>query len=329
MKKIFVLAVFAALLAVSCQKNENQATEQKPAGVPMKLIASIGEATKVSYEPDGNVLKTNWEASETISVLTLDGTGHLLTVDNFTSTGAAGRAKAEFSGTFTGGATPAKVVVIYPALIYDGVKYYHTAKYTDYTGAPFSSLYNAEIGNEYIQFKKQPLKQTSDNDASHLVNYCVMDGVANTADIKNNILNVTLSNEMTILKVTASFPAALKGKTLESMEISGYDSSDAVKGWVRTASWEYVDLPGNDGIIARGGGYTQSLKLYSNIVIPDSGVVTLYFVNHQFGDLTTGDKLKFTATVESTDYGPATKTVTGNISFDKGKIYRMSVTIPE
>ncbi len=78
-----------------------------------------------------------------------------------------------------------------------------------------------------------------------------------------------------------------------------------------------------------GGAYTESLKLYSNIVIPDSGVVTLYFVNHMFGDLTTGDKLKFTATVESTDYGPATKTVTGNISFDKGKIYRMSVTIPE
>lgn len=329
MKKVFVLTAFAAVLAVSCQKNENNVTEQKPQGVPMTLVASIGDATKVSYEPDGNVLKTNWEASETISVITLDGSGCLVTVDNFTSTGAAGRTKAEFTGTFTGGSTPAKVIVIYPALNYDGVKYYSSDTYTDYSSSATSFLYNAEVGSEYIQGNCQPLRQTSDNNASHLKNFCVMDGVANTDDIKNNTLNVTLSNEMIILKVTATFPDALKGKNLYSMTIQRYDSSDNIQGWSRGHSWEYLDLPGNGGIVARGSGYRSAWTLYSNIDIPDSGVVTLYFANHLLDDLAIGDKLNFTATVAGSDYGPATKTLTGAASFDKGKIYRMTVTIPE
>lgn len=328
MKKVFVLALFAAILAFSCQKNENPTLEKK--GVPMKLIADFNKDTKVTYAPDGNVLKTSWEATETISVLTLNGAGKLQTVDNFTSIGEAGRTTAEFTGTFTGGADPVKVVVIYPALIYDGYSYYSTDMFTDRSGSHWSILYNAQIGSEYIQGRRSDLKQTADNDASHLRNYCVMDGVANKSDIKSNILNVTLSNEMTVIKVTATFPDAMKGKTLNSMEIRGWNNAESdEKGWVRSASWEYVDLPGNDGICGRGGGYNSNVKLYSNFEIPASGVVTLFYVNHKFGDLEVGDKLKFTATVNDTEQSPATKTVTSAVSFEKGKIYRMSVTIPD
>lgn len=329
MKKLLVLAAFAAVLAVSCQKNEIPASEQKPAGVPMKLIARIDNTSKVTYEPDGNVLKTNWEASEAISVLTIDGSGNLLAVDNFTSTGVAGRADAVFTGTFTGGETPYKVIAVYPALIYDGSKYYNTDTYADKDGSPWSALYNAQIGNLYIQFKKMELRQSADNDASHLRNFCVMDGVANTSDIKSNILNVTLSNEMTVIKVTATFPASLKGKSLDLVEISGFDSTDAANNWVRSASWEYVDLPGNDGIIGRGGGYNQKINLYGGFKVPESGVAVLYFANHMFKNLVAGDKLKFTATVAGEEQAPATKVLTSNITFDKGKVYRVSVTIPE
>ena len=327
MKKFLVFAVIAAVAAVSCQKNEIPASDPGQ-GVPMKLIARIGDATKVTYEPDGNVLKANWEATETISVVTLNGSGELVAVDNFTSTGAAGRNKAEFTGTFTGGATPARVIVIYPALVYDGVQYYNTVPYTDYSGTERHALYNGEVGSMFIQGNFTQLKQTADNDASHLENYCIMSGVANTEDIKTNTLDATLSNHMIVLKVTATFPDALKGKTLSQMVINTTDDTDADKGWKRGQSWEYIDIPGNGGIWGAGSAYLSSWTLYSNIVIPATGVVTLYYVGFDFNDLDAGDKLKFTATVDATEYGPAVKTLASALSLDKGKIYRMTVTIP-
>ena len=326
MKKVFVLAAFVAVLAVSCQKNEKQTPEQK--GVPMTLVASIGDATKVTYEPDGNVLKTNWEATETISVVTLNGSGQIVCVDNFTSTGVAGRAKAEFTGTYNGGVSPAKVIVVYPALTDNGLGKYESAPYHDNTGAEYSFLYNGEVGSEYIQGKSQPLKQTADNDASHLKNYCVLGGIADKDDIKTNTLNVTLANEMIVLKVVATFPAAMKGKTLQSMNIASKNSSDSPKGWSRGGSWEYIDFPSNH-IEGRGSSYNANWTLYANIVIPDSGTVTLYFVNFLLNDMAAGDKLVFTATVDDVESNTATKTFNSAATFDKGKIYRMSVTIPE
>lgn len=327
MKKILAFAVIAATVAVSCQKNEVPASEQSQ-GVPMTLVANIGGNTKVTYEPDGNVLKTSWEASETISVVTLDDAGKLVAVDNFTSSGTAGRVQAEFTGVFTGGSSPAKVIVIYPALNYDGSQYYKTTPYKNYQGNDCSALYKAEVGNQYIQGYFDLLKQTADNDASHLRNYCIMDGVANKDDIKANTLNVTLSNQMIVLKLTASFPDAMKGKTLSKMNIQATDGSDAEKSWIYSYSWEYLDIPAK-GIIGAGSGCYPIWDLYSDIVIPASGSVTLYFVGWNFTELEAGSKLKFTATVDKANYGPAVKTLSGDLKLEKGNIYRMTVTIPE
>lgn len=326
MKRLFEFALVASLAVVSCQKNGTPVNET-PAGVPMKLVVSLAEETKVSYAPDGNVLKTTWDASETISVITLESS-NLVSVDNFTSTGAAGRSKAEFTGTFTGGAAPTRVIVIYPALTDDGTGNYYTAPYTDYTGGTYSYLGQAKVGDPYFSCSaNHELKQTADNDASHLRNYCIMTGAVDIDDIKANVLTTTLRNEMTVLKLTVTFPASLKGKKLEKMNIAAYDSADASASFARTASWEYVDLAG-DGIYARGGGSHSYSDLYADITIPDSGVVTLYFANPLYADRVAGDKLLFTATVDGAEYGPVTKTFTSAVSFEKGFIYRLSVTIP-
>lgn len=332
MKKTLLLAAFAAIAFISCQKNETPAEEpavipvEEAAGIPMKLVAEI-PATKVSYAPDGNVLKASWEATETISVVTLDGSGCLVTVDHFTSTGAAGRTKAEFSGTFNGGSSPASVIVIYPALIAGGGGKYASVPYTDHTSAEKSVLYDAAVGSEYIQGNFQPLKQTSDNDASHLENFCVMSGDVDIADIKNNILTATLSHEMTILKVIATFPDAAKGQTLTLMEINAYDSTDAPASMERSHSWEYINIPDNP-LMGRGSGYKEFSKLYCNITIPDSGVVTLYFANCLFADQAIGNKWKFTAHVGAgLDTYVATKTFKAAASFDKGSIYRVSASL--
>ena len=331
MKKMIYFAALAAAAFVSCQKIEAPAGEQATEGIPMSLTADIMGATKVAYTPDGNVLKTTWNASESISVITLDGEGKLVAVDNFTSTGAAGRSKAEFSGTFTGGADPKKVIAVYPALYEDGTGKYDMDTYTDYTGVARSYLNDAEIGNMYIQSTNSDLKQTSNDDASHLVNYCVMAGVVNIADIKTQVLTTKLSNQMTVLKVIATMPAAAKGKTLSSIVIKPYDSEgnyiDYNMG--RSASWEYVDIAGNP-IYAAGGSYQHYTALYADFEVPDSGQVIFYIANPFWAYRSAGEKWGFQVNYLVDEVETPTEEVfmifPKDVEFERGNVYRMNVS---
>jgi len=330
MKKMILFAAIAAAALVSCQKVETPAGEQASEGIHMSLTADIMGATKVAYTPDGNVLKTTWNASETISVITLDGGGKLVAVDNFTSTGAAGRTKAEFSGTFTGGADPKRVIAVYPALYEDGTGKYDMDTYTDYNGLACSYLRDAEIGSMYIQSTNSDLKQTVNDDASHLVNYCVMAGVVSIADIKTKALATTLSNQMTVLKVIATLPAAAKGKTLSSIVIKPYDSEGNYMEYNmgRSASWEYVDIAGNP-ICAAGAGFQHNTTLYADFEVPDSGQVVLYIANPFWADRSAGDKWGFQVYYLVDEVETPTeevfKTFTKDTEFERGNVYRMSV----
>lgn len=330
MKKIFVFAAVAAFAALSCQKNEETPVQenQGPVGIPMTLTAGIDEVTKVDYVPSGNVLLTSWEAEESISVITLDGNnGNVVAIDKFTSTGTAGRENAKFTGTFTGGASPVKVIAIYPALSESGGEY-ATAPYKNNSGLDVSFLWKAIVGEPYIQSRNQALKQAADGDASHLKNYCIMSGEVNVEDIKNNKLSTTLSNQMTVLKVTITLPDAAVGKKLTSFELAAKKSDDTDAGFARGASWEYVDIV-QSPISAPGGGFNSRKTLYlNNIEVPAAKKVTLYMVNSTFADQEAGNKLVFTATdSESTTY-TATRTVTGGgLKFYRGCTHTVSATL--
>lgn len=107
----------AALCA--CQKEmQDPAKEvrQNPGeGIPMTIKATIAENTKAIAADDGTAIKFSWEATEKVSIVALAADNSILSVDTFTSTGAAGRADAEFTGSVTGGSF-AKLVCYYPAL---------------------------------------------------------------------------------------------------------------------------------------------------------------------------------------------------------------------
>ena len=104
MKKLFLIAAVAAAL-VSCSKSDNPRDVEQNEGIKMTLKASFGSDTKLSFNPDGNIIKSTWDASEAISVLTLDEEGVVVAIDNFTSEGTAGRKEASFTGTFNGGSS--------------------------------------------------------------------------------------------------------------------------------------------------------------------------------------------------------------------------------
>ena len=330
MKKIMILS--AALLAalVACQKNQETIdSSQKVKGVQMTLNANIEGATKTSYADDGSGLKETWNAEEKISVITLDGAGKMQAIDTFESTGVEGRTSASFTGTFTGGSTPAKVIAIYPALKeYAGPKYRIPA-YKNYNGYSQYILYDGEIGGEYFQSTFHSVKQASDNDFAHLTNFCIMSGAVDIDDIKNNTLTVSLNNLMTIIKIVATFPEAYKGKPLTQIFINCYDDSADSFEIFPTNSWESVDQVYSP-ICGAGSAGSSTGSIYSGFNVPDSGVATLYMpVIIKSGDMSSGYYWTFTANVNDKYLGPVTKTFTKNITIQRGKMYTANVTFPE
>ena len=330
MKKIMILS--AALLAalVACQKNQETIdSSQKVKGVQMTLNANIEGATKTSYTDDGSGLKETWNAEEKISVITLNSDGSMKTIDTFESTGIEGRTSASFTGTFTGGATPAKVIAIYPALKeYAGPKYRIPA-YKNYNGYSQYILYNGEIGGLYFNSTIQSVRQSSNNDFAHLTNFCIMSGAVDVDDIKNNTLNVSLNNLMTIIKIVATFPESYKGTSLTQVYINCYNDSSESIGIFATNSWESVDQVYSP-ICGAGSAGSSTGSIYSGFNVPDSGVATLYMpVIIKSGDMSSGYYWTFTANVNDEYLGPVTKTFTKNITIQRGKMYTANVTFPE
>ncbi|MBO6004906.1 MAG: hypothetical protein J6Q00_04965, partial [Verrucomicrobia bacterium] len=137
MKRILtsvLMTACAAVLMSSCQR----AVPEKKEGVRMTIQASVVEpvGTKSIYEYDteDKTLKGSWDSDESITVVSFGQDG-ITAVDIFTSTGEAGRKKAEFSGTWTGNEGD-KVICLYPSIdtyagnsIFDGVRLYSPTIY--------------------------------------------------------------------------------------------------------------------------------------------------------------------------------------------------------
>lgn len=334
MKKtlLFIAAAVAAL--VSCQNkqetvNENTVPEVK--GVPMTLQASFSGATKTTFTPDGSGLKQTWDATESISVVTLSNSGtsgELVSVDTFTSTGVAGRTDATFSGTFTGGETPAFVMAVYPALEFDGVSSsYHTPAYNNGSN---NLIWDAKIGSIFCNSDYHELTQTADNNLDHFTNFCLMIGTVDIDDIKLGTLTTTLSNMMSVIKIVATFPDSYKGKQLTSLDISCYDSADNTNDIFCSDSWEYLNIV-DAQLLSPGSASRNSNSIYGTFNVPDTGVATIYMPCN-FGssvDFTAGDYWNLTATVNSVDLGPVKKTFTKDVSMTRGKMYTVNVTFTE
>jgi len=116
MKKISVILLMAMMVFASCQKESTPVNK----GVEMKISARVaGPAeVKASYEyisgTQAGTIATSWEATEKITVISIGEAG-ISAVDEFTSTGTAGREIAEFTGTWTGKEGD-KVICISPAI---------------------------------------------------------------------------------------------------------------------------------------------------------------------------------------------------------------------
>ncbi len=330
MRKLFILSTAVLAVMVSCQKNqETVSSSEEGNGVPMTLTANIS-GTKTAYNDNGSGLKETWNAEESISVVTLDGdNGELVSVDTFTSSGEAGRSSATFSGTFTGGASPAKVIAIYPALTMSGGMY-RTPAYKDRYGNIARIIYNGS--GQYFQYSQNnEVKQTANADFSHMTNYCLMSGAVDIDDIKNGTLTVSLNNLMTVLKLVVTLPASCKGHTFSKIQMNCYTNSSGNYNMFAAGSKEYIDQVASPISGSFKDPYSARV-LWGDFAVPETGVVTLYmpFVLAD-SSIKSGYYWMFTAFVDDVQAGSdiTIKTFTKDITLQRGYMYTVNVVVPD
>lgn len=330
MKKYLLAIVAVAATLVSCQKNDNPTPEKK--GVPMTLKASINGniGSKVTYTPGATSgLKVDWEATEHISVVTLNGSGYTVAIDDFVSTGVAGRTEATFTGTFTGGDNPT-VIVIYPALEEYSAGNWGTKEYMSYNGYTDRLLYNMSVDgtDEYFTSRLYLFKQTADNNTSHLQNALLMVGAATLEGDTPKTLTTTLSNQLSIIKFKCTFDNSLKGKTINSIHIESYDASDNAKVVFQSTlpSWEYANIYAQPFAL-RGAAALHTIRLYADFAVPESGEATLYTPVLFTGNNVATDYWNITVEVAGADRPVITKTFTTDKTYERGKMYTVELAV--
>ena len=209
MKKLnnILLAGLALVAAVSCNKSETPAAqpEENP-GVPMTLTATLGgPETKLTMAEDGNVLKSTWDASEKISVITYTGSGYdarVQTIDTFEYSGAAGQKSVDFTGTFTGDAAN-NIWVVYPALEYDSVK----GDYRSASGMLYGVKKESDGGDSHINISYWSgfYTQTAHADPSFLRDNLL----TGTGTVSGSALTVDLKPAFGVLKMTLTLPSSV------------------------------------------------------------------------------------------------------------------------
>lgn len=329
MKKYLLAIVAIAATLVSCQKNENPTPEKK--GVPMTLKASINnDGTKVTYTPGATSgLKVDWETTEHISVVTLNGSGYTVAIDDFESTGVAGRTEATFTGTFTGGDNPT-VIVIYPALEEYSAGNWGTKEYMNYNGYTDRLLSEMKVDGTdcYYTSRLNWFKQTADNSTSHLQNALLMVGAATLEGETPKTLTTTLSNQLSILKFKCTFDNSLKGKTLNSISINSFNAADNNKSVFNTTSstWDAANIYAQPFAL-RGAAALHTIRLYADFAVPESGEATLYTPVLFTGNNVATDYWNITVEVAGADRPVITKTFTTDKTYERGKMYTVELAV--
>jgi len=344
MKSRFIFlaaAALAALAFVSCEKQEEldliDQSQEQVQGVPMTLNVSLGGDTKATYALDNGLLKTTWDASETISVITYKGTS-IVAVNNFTYNGEAGVSHAAFSGTFTGGEIGVydRVWLVYPALTETYDTEYHGSSESATNGN--RTVYYKESGYlNYLYFghmlapDSHHMIQSASGNFDHIAEASAMMGLAT---VNGNEIDGTLVPQVSLLKVSLVLPSNYASSSYYTyLDIEAYDSSDNQKQiFFKNARYylagnitgdnsfyQHLDFGTYDGSYTPGG---------LQVTADDRTLVAYVPVVPNTTGLESGDKLKFVLRdgTLGEDY-TATKTLSADFSFSLGSQYNMSINL--
>lgn len=322
MKRIAMLLAAALVMSVSCQK-ESPVTSNK--GIELTVSAEVSDpvSTKTSYSyasgTQAGTISTSWEAKEYITLVSIDEDG-ITAVDEFCSTGDAGREKAEFTGTWTGNAGD-KVICLYPALTNNGVA-------VATANQRFSGV---TVGSASIAVNC-PAHGVS-QDISTIRNYDIMIG---DVAIKGTAASVKMQRKISVIRLGVSGAAQY-----EYGQYARYISQLGIGA--RTAA-------GTPKLFASSGTIAATSSTWTGEIVPDAfysanrngisqltkeGIFYHYIPVLAFGSLETGDVLSvFFTDKEYTGtqwYSPANrvkeKTIESALEFSPGFVYAINAGV--
>ena len=206
MKKFSLLLALVAVAFTSCLKDNVNPDNNKFAEI--SLTASIDGLTRSTYTDGTDGIKMTWDAEEKISIVKYEAEGKIVGVYNLSSTGAAGRENAVFTGTVDmSGSASYKYLAIYPAVDGSGTSWGNLGKFPSgsTTSEPINQMnFDEKIGyTTFIisQFSKTP--QDMSNPLGHLKQYDLMYG---EVTMNGATANTTLTKYTSIFKFVLTLP---------------------------------------------------------------------------------------------------------------------------
>ena len=341
MRKSYLLAAAALLVAASCQKNDNASSVEEIKYNPVDVVLSAaieGVDTKVSYTEDANVLKAAWKAGDKISLVAIDASQNILSNDVFEATTAG--ASAKFSGKYSNPDGAVMVSVFYPALT-EGegtVEKPWQSKKREGIGLADNTdplLYNLKKGNTFISVSAEYQLQRSNGDLSNVDEAVVMHGkITDFPALVAGDVNVTLKSICYVVKVTAKVPS---GHDIINVDFSAYNSSYFPA--LTFYEWTYAnDKFGKFALntftycnVGLGAMFQSEGSKYGTGVSPDgSGNIVAYIIGYTGAPfvLPSGTALTIKARSSST-YFEDIKILSSDISLEPGKMYRINATLSE
>ncbi|MBR6001906.1 MAG: hypothetical protein IK045_03505 [Bacteroidales bacterium] len=322
MKKSLISVLSLLVIVFACGKQEKGQGQDGPdyseATGSVKIAVSIDQAAD-------SPLKTTWDEEETISVITLDGAnrwGNVVSVDNFTSKGKAGRKTAVFGGELAGDIDPACLFIVYPALAKSGDKYripsYNTTK-------NLSSLYDVAIGNDKVYNAYSEACQIANDNMDGIKDVCVMSGeVEGTAES----LTATIHNRMALIKAEVQFNNLANNPISLGFVVCAYESNGTtVKKIFGTSNWHDAYTFFTEGFLEDDSA-SENVWAYPKFNVPSDGSVTLYIPVrfNRKGNLA-GEKWKFIAHMGPTWEMTGWYTIPSDIQYKAGKVYTVSASL--
>ena len=327
MKKYFFILAAVCAAMVACNKNETS-VEAPEVSTPVKmtLTATIGTDTKITYVEEDNVLKTEWELFDKVSLLALDESGNLISKTNFTAQNAG---KTEiFEGEFINDPNIVKMVVCYPALLEgEGTAENPYKSPTENGYSADGPLYGAKIGGPYITLRSAYFLQKNNADPSHLSQYAVMRG---EAEVEGDKLNVVLEHQSFVIKTTLTLPET--GYFVNNMSLNSFNQDDDPAN-ITCAGWQYI----KDFVVYQNA-FSSLTMCFGDTVESGSGTgwtldgntITVYLIG--YGEVQINEGNYWTISLPSylgDDYSNLVgkKTFDAAKTLEKGKMYRLNLAL--
>lgn len=316
MKKLTSILFVAVAVLASCQKNI--APEK---GVQMTISAAVFDpaASKTTYEynsgSQAGTIAVSWEATEYVTVVSIGESG-ITAVDEFSSTGSAGRTKADFTGTWNGNEGD-KVICLYPALTKGGSAGPGAAIFSGVTaGSSSITLNNLELA---YSGSSVPV-----NDPNSIKNADVMVG---EVSISGTNASVMLNRQISVFRITVSAPSIWCDypdyEYVTSINLSAADPSSAPAVFATSASLAVTKSSYTGEFIPVTFG-TMTFKCN---IRSDSGSYTYYYPVLAKDELDSGYKITVNghSTSKGADYSDyrRSKEITSRLHIYPGYVYAL------